>query len=346
MVGLAVALVKDLRQRPADGAPAGTPTEAVENAVVAGVTEHGDDFVLTVEAATSRSCRPVTASRASDARGPTSWWRAAVPRGSPAADWTPTTARSWNSASERAPAYVHGERTPAQIWSMRSSTPGRSGRGTSATRRCPPRRAPCGPGRTPTRSTSGSPPRAPRPCRRTPCRRGRRRRACRSPGDSWVPANQDPIITEEAPAASASATSRGCRTPPSAHTCLPSSRAAAEHSSTAENCGRPTPVIIRVVHMAPGPDADLDDVGAGLDELAGALGGDHVARRDGHLRVEAPGPPAAPRASGPGGRGRCPRRGSRRRPRAGRRPSRVDVTVDADARRRRAGRPAASTAGA
>ena len=25
------------------------------------------------------------------------------------------------------------------------------------------------------------------------------------------------------------------------------------HSSTALNCGRPTPVIIRVVHMAPGP---------------------------------------------------------------------------------------------
>ncbi len=30
-------------------------------------------------------------------------------------------------------------------------------------------------------------------------------------------------------------------------------RRPAEHSSTAENCGRPTPVIIRVVHIAPGP---------------------------------------------------------------------------------------------
>ncbi len=79
----------------------------------------------------------------------------------------------------------------------------------------------------------------------------------RSPGDSCVPANHEPIITELAPAARASATSRGCRTPPSAHTCLPSSRAAAEHSSTALNCGRPTPVIIRVVHMAPGPTPTL-----------------------------------------------------------------------------------------
>ena len=43
---------------------------------------------------------------------------------------------------------------------------------------------------------------------------------------------------------------------------------------------------MRVVHIAPGPDADLDDVGAGLDEVARALGGDDVARDDRHLRVE------------------------------------------------------------
>jgi hypothetical protein len=48
MVGLAVALVKDLRQDPlivrrryAD--------EAVDSAVVHGVTEHGDDFMISVE---------------------------------------------------------------------------------------------------------------------------------------------------------------------------------------------------------------------------------------------------------------------------------------------------------
>ena len=60
-------------------------------------------------------------------------------------------------------------------------------------------------------------------------------------------------MTELAPAASASATSRGCFTPPSAHTRAPSSRAAAAHSRTAENCGRPTAVCMRVVHIAPGP---------------------------------------------------------------------------------------------
>jgi hypothetical protein len=72
-----------------------------------------------------------------------------------------------------------------------------------------------------------------------------------------VPANHDPIITAEAPAASASATSRGYRTPPSAQTCAPRVAASDAHSSTAENCGRPTPVIIRVVHIAPGPTPTL-----------------------------------------------------------------------------------------
>ncbi len=38
-------------------------------------------------------------------------------------------------------------------------------------------------------------------------------------------------------------------------TCRPGASAA--HSSTAENCGRPTPVIIRVVHIAPGPTPTL-----------------------------------------------------------------------------------------
>src|SRR4029077_3461764 len=60
-------------------------------------------------------------------------------------------------------------------------------------------------------------------------------------------------MTVEAPAASARATSLGCRTPPSAQTCAPSRRASAAHYSTALNCGRPTPVIIRGVHPAPGP---------------------------------------------------------------------------------------------
>ena len=107
--------------------------------------------------------------------------------------------------------------------------------------------------------------------------------SCRSPGLSWVPANQDPTITWDAPAASASATSRGCRTPPSAHTCLPSRRASAAHSRTAENCGRPTAVIIRVVHIAPGPTPTLTMSAPGLDEVARALGGDDVAGHDGDV---------------------------------------------------------------
>ena len=48
----------------------------------------------------------------------------------------------------------------------------------------------------------------------------------------------------------------------------PSSRARAAHSSTAENCGRPTAGHHpRRAHGAR-PDADLHDVGAGLDQVA------------------------------------------------------------------------------
>ena len=72
-----------------------------------------------------------------------------------------------------------------------------------------------------------------------------------------MPANQEPIITWAAPAASARATSLGWRTPPSAQIVLPCFLASAAHSSTAENCGRPTPVCIRVVHIAPGPTPTL-----------------------------------------------------------------------------------------
>ena len=78
-----------------------------------------------------------------------------------------------------------------------------------------------------------------------------------SPADSYVPANHDPIITFEAPAASASATSRGMPDPAVGPDVAPSRLASAAHSSTAENCGRPTPVIIRVVHIAPGPTPTL-----------------------------------------------------------------------------------------
>ena len=48
MVGLAVALVKDLRQDPLM-VRRRYATEAVDSAVVHGVTEHGDDFMISVE---------------------------------------------------------------------------------------------------------------------------------------------------------------------------------------------------------------------------------------------------------------------------------------------------------
>jgi choline-glycine betaine transporter len=48
MVGLAVALVKDLRTDPLMVRQK-YAAEAMENAVIAGVTEHGDDFVISVD---------------------------------------------------------------------------------------------------------------------------------------------------------------------------------------------------------------------------------------------------------------------------------------------------------
>ncbi len=92
----------------------------------------------------------------------------------------------------------------------------------------------------------------------------------------------------DAPAASARATSRGCRTPPSAQTCAPSSRARAAHSSTALNCGLPTPVIIRVVHIAPGPTPTLTMSAPARTRSVTPSGGDHVARRDGHPQAGRP----------------------------------------------------------
>jgi choline-glycine betaine transporter len=48
MVGLGVALVRDLRSDPLMVRRT-YAVEAVEQAVIAGVTEHGDDFVLSIE---------------------------------------------------------------------------------------------------------------------------------------------------------------------------------------------------------------------------------------------------------------------------------------------------------
>ena len=145
---------------------------------------------------------------------------------------------------------------------------------------------PCGPGRRRCRSTYGWPRRAPRPSRSSPCRAGRRcrragRRATR--GSRRTTSRSSPA-TRRRPApgrrrgdgALPRRPRRACRAggpPPT-------------HSRTALNWGRPTPVIIRVVHIAPGPDADLDDVRARLDQVVHAVGSDHVAGHDGNARVE------------------------------------------------------------
>ena len=55
---------------------------------------------------------------------------------------------------------------------------------------------------------------------------------------------------------------------------------------------------MRVVHIAARPDADLDHVGSGFDELPCAVGGHHVAGDD--LRVGQLGPDRLDRLQGAG----------------------------------------------
>ena len=74
-----------------------------------------------------------------------------------------------------------------------------------------------------------------------------------SPGDSLVPANNDPSMTQSAPAAIAFGISPVYLMPPSAMTGTPDPLSAAATSSTAENCGNPTPATTRVVQIEPGP---------------------------------------------------------------------------------------------
>ena len=72
-----------------------------------------------------------------------------------------------------------------------------------------------------------------------------------SPGLSSVPASIEPIITLDAPAASAFTASPEYLMPPSAIT--GTSPAPSTASSTAVSCGTPTPVTTRVVQIEPGP---------------------------------------------------------------------------------------------
>ena len=74
-----------------------------------------------------------------------------------------------------------------------------------------------------------------------------------SPGDSSTPANIDPNITLSAPAAIALTISPVYRIPPSAITGTPEPSIAFATSLMAVSCGTPTPAIIRVVQIEPGP---------------------------------------------------------------------------------------------
>jgi hypothetical protein len=73
-----------------------------------------------------------------------------------------------------------------------------------------------------------------------------------SPGLSSVPASSEPIMTVDAPAASALTMSPEKRMPPSAMTGMRSSTPRTA-SMMAVSCGTPTPVTTRVVQMLPGP---------------------------------------------------------------------------------------------
>ena len=77
-------------------------------------------------------------------------------------------------------------------------------------------------------------------------------------------------MTLDAPAASASATSRGCRTPPSAQTCAPSRRASRGAIQDRAELRAADPGHHPGGAHRARADADLDDVGARLDEIGDA----------------------------------------------------------------------------
>ena len=68
-----------------------------------------------------------------------------------------------------------------------------------------------------------------------------------------MPANSEPIIAAEAPAAIALARSPEYLIPPSAIDGTPALAQTAEASKIAVSWGTPTPAIIRVVQIDPGP---------------------------------------------------------------------------------------------
>ncbi|MNL35920.1 hypothetical protein D3C87_1579820 [compost metagenome] len=111
-----------------------------------------------------------------------------------------------------------------------------------------------------------------------------------SPGDSSTPANSEPAMIALAPAAMAFTISPVCLIPPSAITGIPVPIRACAHSKTAYNCGTPTPAMMRVVQIDPGPIPTLT---ASAPAAARALAASAVAMlpaitcRSGHLSLMA-----------------------------------------------------------
>ena len=103
-----------------------------------------------------------------------------------------------------------------------------------------------------------------------------------------MPANQDPIITADAPGGERERDVAGVPHSAVGPDVLAERRAAAAaHSSTAENCGRPTPVIIRVVHIAPGPTPTLTMSAPASISARVPSAETTLPATTGHLRVEA-----------------------------------------------------------
>ena len=78
-----------------------------------------------------------------------------------------------------------------------------------------------------------------------------------SPGDSSQPANNEPSITECAPATIALTISPEYCSPPSAINGIPALLHALAASIIAVTCGTPTPATTRVVQIDPGPTPTL-----------------------------------------------------------------------------------------
>jgi hypothetical protein len=74
-----------------------------------------------------------------------------------------------------------------------------------------------------------------------------------SPGLSSVPANSEPIMTDEAPAARAFTMSPENLMPPSAMIGISALAVARAASAIAVICGMPAPETTRVVQIEPGP---------------------------------------------------------------------------------------------